>query len=268
VGNDVLNLTDILGQEIASECRLNEKFDALKIPYNYEKINIDGKDLHIYRDGAPSANEEIIRLMIKFEHTFVFNGDAIDTCWNKVIAHVEMRKKKIDSLRKIANMKFGVPNIPAGIDPIQHPEKCTTDCGGVLAFIYKVGGTRQVRSSYFIPGDSGYIANTNHKFHFPNTGMDNRPFTPGENISYLGNNIFFGHIPGEVNNKYKSLSNWEKFVDGWGGHDTWDYRETVTEGTDAFIVKPGLRWNHPDDRSPYQNGDARGKWMKVEWPKQ
>jgi protein-glutamine gamma-glutamyltransferase len=64
------------------------------------------------------------------------------------------------------------------------------------------------KSEYWIPGDWGYI---------DNTGVNDRNNAIiGENIIYIGNNLFFGHWP--TNNppyKPKALPKWWSNVDDW-----------------------------------------------------
>ena len=63
----------------------------------------------------------------------------------------------------------------------------------------------------WVPGDRGYVANT---------GRGNiHPVEAGENLIYLGNNKFWGHLPaGEQN--VLPLKKWEERVEGWNGQST------------------------------------------------
>ena len=265
VGNNGVTYLDNIGLIIAAPCPLNEQLDKLGITYSYNKININGVEYHTYSEGNPAYNEEILRLMIRFEHTFMFWGSDSKTCWGKVMAHVNIRKEKAILARKLASAKFGEPNVPDGVDPRKNPEKCTTHCAGILDFLYGVGNTEIVTSSYFIPGDAGYIANTKHQYH---GGTEDGVGTEGENIVYLGNKEFFGHHGGEINDKFRSLNMWKKFVDVWGKHDLWDYRETITEGTDGFVINDKFSWEYKADgtSSPYSKGATPGQWLDVKWP--
>lgn len=59
--------------------------------------------------------------------------------------------------------------------------------------------------SIHIPGDWLYITNEKH---------DGTPFLEGENIIYLGNEIYWGVGSGKPE---KSLNSWKKIVESWNG---------------------------------------------------
>jgi hypothetical protein len=63
-------------------------------------------------------------------------------------------------------------------------------------------------SADWVPGDAGYIENTNFQ-----AGSDIGVL--GENIIYTGNDMFWGHVPGSVT--YRTLNDWTAFVQRWNG---------------------------------------------------
>jgi len=264
VNNQSINAVDEDGLEIVTDCPIDAELDKLGISFTSQD-NYEG-GLHKYSRGIPGFANEIIRMMIRSEHQFIFNGDTPETCWGKILGHVEIRKKVIARTRTLANMNFGSDNFPQGVDPFKEPGKCTSGCATAARLAHGDMGTITVRSAYFIPGDSGYIANLKHSIYGLG-GTNSKHGEEGENIVYLGNNVFFGQIPGAAKEKFRSLKGWEKFVDGWGGHETWDLRTIVVDGLDGFIPKdPPGKWPYDGIANPYGAGAKKGGWIPVKWP--
>lgn len=79
-----------------------------------------------------------------------------------------------------------------------------------------------VKSGDWIPGDWGYVDNVTYM------RLINRPGEEGENIIYVGNGRYWGHISSAQT--YKSLADWVKLVTKWGVPLVRDWRKRPVNG--------------------------------------
>jgi hypothetical protein len=256
VKNSPANFVDGDGRIIVTQCPINDKLDELNIKYTHNK----SEKKHEYSIGEPGYENEIIKLLIRSEHYFEWTGDTTGKCWEKILAHVELRKKVVERTKILAKMDFGANQFPQ--NPLEKPEGCTADCmtGAMLA--HAELNIAHMKSAYFIPGDGGYVANTQFKGYGLGGNVENTS-QAGQNIIYIGDGKFWGHSGGVEAGKFKSIGDWEKFVDVWGKHDTIDKRSIVIEGVDSFgHGTPGIFAGG----NIYQDGKKAGNWLKVAWP--
>jgi hypothetical protein len=265
VRNDGIDSIDALGLIISSKCPIDKELSELGVSYKHEEI--DG--MHKYSGGTLAMDNEIIRAMIAFEHTFEFKQDTTDKCWAKLQKHIKAREQVIANARILKDLKFGPKPESTGLgEAVDGPKNTTMMCWDAKDAAMLAQSRRDVRSAIFIPGDAGYIANTNHG-SYKLGGSDNELGYEGENIIYLGKGEFFGHMPGNPEDKVKNMRGWMDEIKSWhsgtGTSDLWDKREVITTGVDGFKIKGGLEWKF--DFNPYTTVKP-GSWMKLTWPKQ
>jgi hypothetical protein len=125
--------------------------------------------------------------------------------------------------------KPGVDRSKAIDDLNVHPQKYAIACQAATSLTMEGGGKSPLvadaggSDTDWIPGDWGYIANTN----FPSAG--GTAGLEGENIIYTGKDKFWGHFGPGI--EYKTLAEWFDQVKSWnGGARTEDTRRRPTTG--------------------------------------
>ena len=91
-----------------------------------------------------------------------------------------------------------------------------------------VNSSDKYKSSVWIPGDVGYIINLSHE-QWNQGGTQTGAGLSGENIIYLGNDKFFGLLPGD---KIRTTAEWdETWKDYSNDNYKWlDYRQFTDVG--------------------------------------
>ncbi|MCF7676399.1 MAG: RHS repeat-associated core domain-containing protein [Akkermansiaceae bacterium] len=227
VGNDGVDYSDRLGAVINTECPINVELDRLKIAYTYKKVG----DRHIYSKGDLRVDSEIIRAMIKHEMTFGFDCESTEECIRKIGKHITIRKTVIARARALLKAIFGEKNIKMTEDGKLLPEESSFSCLYAAETAQSGYLTANARSEYFIPEDRGYIFNLDDKDH---GGTKDNAGEKGENLIYLGNLEFYGHIPPEMGSRIKSIEDWIKSVKTWGTPSLSIARHVVVEGVDWY----------------------------------
>ncbi|MGB8909995.1 MAG: DUF4157 domain-containing protein [Candidatus Cybelea sp.] len=126
-------------------------------------------------------------------------------------------------------LKPGVDRQAAIQDLNVHPNEYAIACLAATQLTMEGGSKSPLETDFgaapddWIPGDWGYITNTNFPASGGSVGLE------GENIIYNGKDLFWGHFgPG---NEYKTLADWFDEVKSWdGGARTETHRQRPAVG--------------------------------------
>lgn len=228
-------------------------------------VELDTMGFHVSKSGnlyssdrltRSSAWNEIISGLFYSPRTFVVTGATTSEANKNFKAHLKARWDIIQfAARKKYRFEGGAAidlndaywvqkgdniNVKPGIDQYKamedlnlQPGKYAIGCEAAAKFTMMGGSKSELRSHYktpdheWIPGDMGYIKNVN----FPPTG--GTPGHEGENIIYVGQNLYWGHISQE--NTYKTLEQWMALVNSWNndGAVIQDWRTFPITGLDV-----------------------------------
>ena len=117
-----------------------------------------------------------------------------------------------------------------------NPREYAISCLAATYLVMRAGGGANLASDYnvdrgdWIPGDWGFIQNTNH-----NPGEVGYE---GENIIYLGNDQYWGLIT--EGSRVGTLGSWEMFIQTWGAAKLQPTRKWPTVG--MFRWSPAPPW--------------------------
>ena len=112
------------------------------------------------------------------------------------------------------DFKPGANQQKAREDLIAHPEEYVIACEAATKITMEGGSKSSLRGDYgnaddeWIPGDWGWIKNINHQ-------DDGMPGRDGENIIYVGQDLYWGHNSGEA---YRTLEQWLAMVNSWNNN--------------------------------------------------
>ncbi len=229
---------DYLGTKIQTECDISKKLDELGIIYKYTKL---GEHEHLYDECELKVDQEIIRTLIIHEVTFKFKGKSIDDAISSIMVNVNARKNiRKNAIVLAKHLTFSTTpymiyqkDEKSG-DSILLADKSGTSCLGAVKYLQSSDHLKKVKSKYFIPGDRGYIYNLKHEKY---GGTLDKVGIEGENLIYMGNNLFYGHIDRASGRRFRSLHDWTKFVNGWGKASLDKAKFIVTTGRDFTLGK-------------------------------
>ena len=226
---------DPMGTKIVAKCEVAEWLIESKRVDAFDMQQIGDKDLYVYSGNATYSQgwveSEILGKMIRSDHEFRVLEGTIENLQE----HVDVRLKIIENASN-KQILFGAgqdwtvhhtTNPPpvwlddpqAFYESVNNPLTCLA-CNDVTTMVLQgaTGGKKlEVRSrSIWIPGDAGYIENTNFNPNTWDAGYE------GENIIYVGDDMFWGHISN--NNDYKRLDGptndfWTGLISNWTSSD-------------------------------------------------
>jgi RHS repeat-associated protein len=219
----VPNELDPTGEIIRSRCPIDDYVKNHVPTYKREELPEEFKYKYTNGEGA-GPRGEILEGMMNEDHSFFVAGSLPNDCIANTKAHVEARVRIVASAMA-AN--FGWPG--AGDNPVppdRLPGESATDYfnrinnNNTCLYCFRAtqiafgtglapGDTAASRNrSLWIPGDWGYIENTNWRQGTWSRGLE------GENIIRVFRGNFWGHPVG-----VKPLAEWLNVISGWTSND-------------------------------------------------
>jgi hypothetical protein len=239
-GNDSVNTIDLFGLLIRC-CSPEDYFDNNQLAGKYQKDPNDDK-LYMAKPGAsgPTGGDgEILWDMLLTKHEFVVKGQTVDNLKLHVAARNTIVKNALNS-----EVHFGHNPDVMPPSPVRNPdpqayynslnnEKTKLGCNMWSLIIFQTGnkynraGTR-TRDAIWIPGDWDRINNRNF------TRGEWKDGYQGENVFYVGNNLFWGlfydgkHDPKNQSWWWAKIHDWHDIYGDVQGAAEWDPDMKVT----------------------------------------
>ena len=242
-GNDSVNTIDLFGLLIRC-CRPEDYFDHNQLAGKYQKDPNDD-NLYFVKPGAsgPTGGDgEILWGMLLTKHEFVVKDLSVDNLKLHVAARNTIVKNALNS---VVGFRHNPNVMPAS--PIRNPDpqayydslnKNTTalGCNMWSLIIFQTGnkynraGTR-TRDGIWIPGDWDRLNNKNFTRGEWKDGLQ------GENVFYVGNNLFWGLFEDGKHDPQTASWWWAKIHD-WHNKD-YDVQGSVEWDPDFKVTFPG-----------------------------